>query len=203
MSTVQNRFALSALSKKYKNKSVPTEIMIDKETGEIQVKSEDGNVISYNYLSRLNAHIDTFVFNSYNADLYGIIYELENSSLDTPCTVNKDTNLIDSNVLITNTDFKAFMISIDLDIIKPNTVISRLDTNNVPIELEIQYTQGSSTKVMKISEPINIINRLRINKAALHVSATNPTIKSIKIGNSSAFRGDEKFILHSILLNVE
>lgn len=203
MSLMQNRYAISALSKKFKNKAYPNEIMIDKETGEIQIKCQDGNVISYNYLSRLNAHIDTLVFNSYNADLYGNIFEIELDSIDLPCTVQHSINLLDSPVEVTTRDFKAFIVSVDIDAINPSTLISRLDTDELVVDMEIQFSTGSTTKTIRLSEPLYRLNRLRIAKTDLDKTATNPVLKSLSIKSSPSFTGNEKFIIYSILLNVE
>lgn len=202
-SFLQNRYGISAISKKYKSKAVPQEIMIDKDSGEIQIRIVDGTVVSYNYLSRLNAHVDTFVFNSYNADLYGKVYELEIGNLDLPCKVEKEVNLLDSPLELTADDFKAFMISIDVDAIEPDTLISKLDLGEVPIEIEIEYTVNTAKSVIKLSEFLYKINRMKIYKTDLNANATKPTIKSIKIGNNEFFEGHEKFILHSILVNIE
>lgn len=203
MSLIQNRYAISALSKKFKNKAYPNEIMIDKATGEIQIKCEDGNVISYNYLSRLNAHIDTLVFNSYNADLYGNIFEIELDNIDLPCTIDHSINLLDTPVEVTTRDFKAFMISVDIDAINPSTLISRLDTDELIMDMEIQFNTDSTTKTIRLSEPLYRLNRLRIIKKDLDATASNPVIKSLSIKSSPSFKGNEKFIIYSILLNVE
>lgn len=203
MSLLQNRYGISALSKKFKVNAVPNEILIDKDTAEIQIKSADGNIVSYNYISRLNAHIDTFTFNSYNADIYGNLYELEIGNLDLPCKVEKNTNLLDSTIRLAENSFKSFMMSIDIDAINPNITISKLDLAEIPIDIEITYTVNSVETTILISEALYKINRMKIYRKDLHVDAILPTIKSIKIGSNVLFDGQEKFILHSILVNVE
>ena len=202
MAKIQNRYVMSALSKKRKEISVPKEIMMDRETGEIQIKSEDGNIISYNYLNRLNSHIDTLVFNSYNADIYGEIYELEIDNLDLPCRVEHYTNILDGELIIAEGDFKSFMLSIDIDSICPSDIISTLDSSEIPIELTIGYTVGNSKTMVTITEPAYKINRMKITKNDLHQDAIQPTIKSVKIGEVDSL-GDTKIIVYSVLVNVE
>ena len=48
---ILNRFAISALSKKYKDQALNEEIMVDKTTGEFLIKSPNGTLRPKNSIS--------------------------------------------------------------------------------------------------------------------------------------------------------
>lgn len=202
MAHINNRFAISLLGKERKSDAVNTEVIIDKETGEIQVKTASGKVISYNYNARFTEHVNTFTFNSYNADIYGTLYDVEIDALDLPAVVQKSTNLLDSAIPLTTKAFKSFMISIDLEAIHNDEKLSKWDSAEVPIELILEYTDGNTTRTKTITDRLYVINRMKFSSNEFGANS-QPKLKSIKIGTSSSFQGDEKFILHSILVNVE
>lgn len=204
MNYLQNRYGISALSKKFKINAVPNEIMIDKETGEVQVKSPNGNIFSYNYISRLNAHIDTVKFNAYNADVYGKIYDIVIENKDLPMTVNKEENLLDGDLGISISNFKAFMLSIDLDSINPSRKISHMDICEIPIILKFKYENSlGTTEEMIVSDTLYKICRTVFSRNDFPSEFTNLRLSSLEISNSDLFDGFEQFILHSLILNLE
>ena len=194
--SIMNRYATSALSKQFKEKAVCEEILIDKQTGEIQVKSADGNIVSYNAMARLGSHVAILSFNSINADNYGNIFEFEPTHIDLPARIG-NMNVVDSKTPILCN--KWFMVSIDTDKIKPDIILSKLSEVEPIIEMIISYKTGDVTTSSTIMKVLSDFNRTLIVKPEL---VDEVFITSLRILNN--VEGvDEYNILYSILVSME
>lgn len=114
------------------------EILIDKLTGEVYVKTPKGNVISFNYLTRRNTHLYTLMSNTYaHAMLKSLIMEITPDNMSYPATNGiLNTNLIgDSPIALGQGCFKT-MISIDLDCVD---TISGEVCNNTRLDMPVSY----------------------------------------------------------------
>lgn len=199
----QNRYGLSALSKQNKKFAVPEEIMVDKLTGEIQIKGPTGNIFSYDYIARLNNQINIFTTNSQNADVYGYMYEIEIPEIDLPAVIPLDTNLLTSKLDIADNKFKYMMFGIDCDVIDPNTTLSKLDHSEIIVELVIEYALNGEVKNITMEDTLYVTNRRVLRKSTLPKEATDFKLVSVKILSNDELDGNEHFILHSLLTNIE
>lgn len=90
------RWGWSALSKGRYNEAYKEEALVDKQTGEFMIKTKDiGDIISYNYLNRLNTHKQNVIKTAQDMRIYGNLYTIE---------FNKDFPMICENGAIINVD---------------------------------------------------------------------------------------------------
>lgn len=194
-----NRPAIATLSKRFKEHGKPGEILMDKETGEVQVKCKDGSVISYDYNARFNAHVDTATFNAYNGGVYGKMYNLTLDHLDVPALIDKDTNFITAPQTIKSGAYKKFMISIDAETINPSEGLSTYDTETL-VEARLTYTKNGTSTRKTITGSINNINKTIFTYDNL---GDTPILEYVSFIDGTTLDGDEKLILHSILITVD
>ena len=155
-----NRFGISLLSKEKFNTAYDEEVMIDKNTGEILVKSSSGEVISYNYNSRLNSHISETKLIANNLGVYGDIVSIEFDDTYAPFTMEFDKNYVPTPITIMYIKCKKLLFNLDLDpITMENNIISH-NRNNIIIELSfsLYYTDATTSEPLTISCPINELN---------------------------------------------
>ena len=88
------RFGISLLSKDRFSDAYNEEVMIDKSSGEVLVKTPDGDVISYNYNSRLKSHIIEMKAIANNLSVYGDILNIEFDDIIAPFVMEYDKNYI-------------------------------------------------------------------------------------------------------------
>ena len=72
---ILNRFAVSALSKKYKDQALNEEIMANKDTGEFLTKSPDGVVMSLDAMNRRRTAIANATEHALMQNMYGKMFE--------------------------------------------------------------------------------------------------------------------------------
>lgn len=149
--TVTNRFALSALSRKFKANSIPEEIMLHKETGQMLIRTTSGDVISYDYLTRLKGQEDAVTLMAYNMDISGDLYSLDFDDRELPEILTENTNLLSAPLTITNNYLKKIMISVDVDVIEKGE-IDKITTNEpwVQIDFKATYNASTITKTFKL-----------------------------------------------------
>jgi hypothetical protein len=125
MADNNGRWGISLLSKsKYLNAKTE-EVMMDKRTGEICVKDDNGNIISYDYLSRRQNTINRCITLANNSMLRGAVYlykGLGDFNIDYYPTIfsieGNDTIVDVSTSLIIKMDHsEAMMIYLDMDVI--------------------------------------------------------------------------------------
>jgi hypothetical protein len=113
-----DRFAISALSKSNKSVALNEEIMINKNSGEILVKSTTGFIVSYDKLARENAHINKLTDLCYDRNFLGTMCKLEFDNYDLPEIVPETTNIVSAPVTVALNKIKKILISLDLDNLK-------------------------------------------------------------------------------------
>lgn len=108
-----NRIGLSLLSKSRMSDAFAEEVMIDKKTGEIAIKTTDGDTISYDYITRKNLTINLLINRLQLKGVCKNIYELTNDSLQFPLVVEENTNILSSNERFDGS-IDSFMLYIDM-----------------------------------------------------------------------------------------
>lgn len=87
----EHRFGISLLSKSRFKKAYLEEVLIDKNTGEILVRTPEGDVVSFDYSSRRDYKIDEFRSKANHMGIYGDYYEIM-FNMDNENTPNDDTD---------------------------------------------------------------------------------------------------------------
>ena len=146
------RFGISLLSKERSSEAYNEEIMIDKFTGEVLIKSKDGDVISYNYNSRLKSQLSAIKITANNMSVYGDIVA--------PFTMEYDKNYILSPIILPYPNCKKILFNADIDPISISNVGVSHDMNNMVVELSLSlyYSDNSTTTPVTISCHLNEFN---------------------------------------------
>lgn len=158
-----NRFGISALSKRNKDIAVNGEMMLDKETGEVLVKSQtDGFVISFDALARTKSMLEDADHMNQMMNMKGKVYLLDLDHLHLPLTVEYDQNLLDNTILLKEGNLERMLFHIDLDEIVPNPVAGR-STTEPYVNLDIHCSRkGVSLEEYSIDfnicKPLSEIN---------------------------------------------
>ena len=156
------RFGISALSRKFKNNALPTEIMIHKKTGQICVKTTEGDTISYDSLSRFNSHIKYLTDLSINLNFFGVMQSITFDNIELPEVIEFNQNLFDEPLLIKSNNFKKLLISIDIDSIE-------ISSNNFLIEHEpnctlvLKFKKDEDEQLITITKPLSVFNKNIVN----------------------------------------
>lgn len=152
------RFGISALSRKFKNNALPTEIMVHKKTGQICIKTTEGDTISYDSMSRFNAHINDLTDLSINLNLFGKMQSITFDNIELPEIINFGQNLFDTPLLIKANNFKKLLVSVDMDSIE-------ISANNFLVEQEpnctlvLQFKKDEETHEITITKSLNSFNK--------------------------------------------
>ena len=114
------RWAISLLSKSNLEFAYNEEVMIDKNTGEIVVKTATGDAISYNYLSRLEGNIMEARHSSSNVGVFGSFYNITFDDRTLPDTLSINQNIMDdTDSLLIEQPVKKMMIFPDIIAVNP------------------------------------------------------------------------------------
>lgn len=135
------RWGWSALSKGRSDVAYKEEALVDKQTGEFMIKTKDiGDIISYNYLNRLNDHKQNVIKTAQDMRIFGNMYSIEfNKEFPKICENGKilsiqqgtdvlsglntnDPNFVDTDFIKIPYKFNKFLLSIDLSslVVKEN-----------------------------------------------------------------------------------
>jgi hypothetical protein len=209
MSGAANRFALSALSRSNKASAVNEEILMDKETGQVLVKTPNGDIISYDSIARMKNHIDLVTKIAQDNGLKGDLHVLEFENMELPSKISEDTNLLSSSLTLKTNNLKRFLISVDVDTIElsQSDVIGQYEPI---ITLDLEFSTGGNntpaTITGKTSEILNkVINPAEYVAGVTDFSNYTANLKSIKVVRNSSYSGDAslRHILHSVLVIIE
>lgn len=110
------RFGLSFLSKKKAKDAWTEELLVHKHTGEVLIKTPDNDVVSYNFNSRRQQHINDVEARAKVYGIAGMIYELDISDTiyQLPDAIPANTNIIADNPVIQG-KIGRFLLSVDVD----------------------------------------------------------------------------------------
>lgn len=105
----KNRFEVSLLSRQRATDSVVEEVMIDKDTGQVLVKTKSGKIASYDYKVATANAIMTFAQFLRNKGVYTNIYSVE---IDRPYPVLVKTavSILNDSIVITPRSSKVYLM---------------------------------------------------------------------------------------------
>ena len=189
------RFVLSFLHKRNYEKAFKGEIICDENTGELLVKREDGNIVSFDSSTRRTAHIDTLTEMCNMYGFRGDIYEITDNATIYPSAVNVLDNILDGDVII-DTNCSSIIISVDADAVVCDDVSMNLN-DNVSLSVAITTMKNGEEvdtiiKSHKISSSTEFVIQLPHNKDGIDAIK----IGYIKIARNSSIRA----IVHGILI---
>lgn len=206
MASSNNRFALSFLSRSNKAQAVTGEVMMDKETGQLLVKTMSGDVMSFDSIARYRARINDVTVLAQTNGMRGLLTQVDFENLELPGVVSENTNFLLSPLTVKVNLLKRFLVSVDIDVIETATGnIGQEPT----IYIDIRYTQGATTVNKSISGPASQINTMAINPATHFPPGTDLSGYTVAITNIY-FRKNTNYttqtlrnIMHSVLVVVE
>ena len=154
------RFGISLLSKDRFHDAYNEEVMIDKLTGEVLVKTPTGDTISYNYNSRLKSHIIETKAIANNVSIYGDIISIEMDDKYAPFMMEFDNNYIINETIFPYPKCKKILFNIDIDALDIDGHEITYKRNNILIEmsLSIYFDDGTRSDILPISCSIDQLN---------------------------------------------
>lgn len=189
------RFVLSFLHKRNYEKAFNGEILCDENTGELLIKREDGNIISFDAATRRTTHIDavTDMCNIYG--LRGDLYEITDNATIYPSTVNVLDNILDDSVII-ETNCSSILISVDADAVVCDDV-SMLVNDTVSLTATITTMKNGE----EIDTEIKTHKLCSSSEFIIQIPHNKDGIDAIKIDSITiARKGSIRAIVHGILI---
>lgn len=201
MSDNIRRFVLSFLNKSEYTVAFNEEMICDENTGEILICTRDGDIISYDALSRYNTHEHTLCSNANIYGLSGDVYDIAPDDFELPCEIRRGANILGTPVIF-NRSAKAMVVSLDCDYI--NTVRNELSTHlstNLEMVIDIGLgLDGVQLTTSTIKSTVSKLNTLTIDINKLYSGEWNEIyINSISVDHMST-SVNMRVVLHSILI---
>ena len=198
----QKNWGISLLSKSKYPRAYREEVMINKLTGEVLVKTPEGDVVSYGYLSRYQAHISEATNAAYAMNIYGPMYRVELTGVTYPDVVSLDTNLIEDEPIVIASSYRKFMLSIDVDVIKieDNELVNPGIDPTVAISYSVKKNGSYGT------EEIYLSTVSELNKHIFELGSDpieELSIINITLGIDSSVDSTVRAILSNMILVVE
>ena len=186
------RFGVSLLSKNRFKDAYNEELMVDKLTGEVLVKTPTGDTISYNYNSRIKSHIVETRSIANNVSIYGDIISIEMDDKYAPFIMDYDTDYIVSEILFSYENCKKILFNADIDAITVDPDGISYERNNIVLELELslRFNDDTSSDKVILNYSIDELNHkvLNLTNESLFIIPNGKTISgfilsSLKIKN--------------------
>ena len=187
------RYGVSMLSRKNHIKALPEELMIDKETGQILLKQENGKIVSYDAMTRFKASVNAITSTAERLMFMGKIVSIVPENKPLPKCVTSGESILIQEVVNLG-PIKKMLIQLDVDVVDTTTTYGDLKGyENVVAEIIIDRNGKQTT----ITEPI-----LHLTDKILKFDTAEPTtITSIKIiNNDEEDNAESQYILQSILM---
>ena len=164
MSENEKRFGFSLLSKENHHIAYLEEVMIDKRSGEIVIKTPETDLISYDFNSRVKSHIIDIKTFANNVGAYGDICIVDFDNKTCPFIMDYDTNYIITPVDIPFVCSKIIIHS-DIDPITINPDSLSYIRNNMQIEIELAYifSDGTTSATATLKNTLHTMNHTVIN----------------------------------------
>lgn len=204
-STGKNRWGISTLSKENRSIAYAEEVMMNKKTGELLIKTPENDIISYNYNSRLKTHLDVVTLMAYNLGIYGKIYSVDLTDLDLPNVL--DFNKEISTSMTFDEDYTRCMISFDIDCltVTENGLTNIRHMPDINYEITRGTTSGNDVTETYTEESVilNEFNTRIFNTTKLDTFNTIDFKFNISKNDGFLDGGKYRLILNSILIIVE
>ena len=198
---MSGRWGVSALSKGNANVAYNEEILVDKETGEFLIKTKStGDIISYNFLNRLDNHKHKVISTAHNMRIYGKIY-LVNFDRDYPiiCSDGEILNLDD------NTDIDSGLNTSDPSYITTDFIKIPYHFTKfmLSIDLSSLVIQEGVYTIKEINPTINITYNLRGYNSVTGLYETSSKTVSLLLTdlNKHIFTPAMFFIVNGSIIN--
>lgn len=194
------RFVLSFFKKDKYNEAFKEEMLCDELTGEILIRTKDGDIVSYDSLSRYNHHVESFdsLMNAYGVK--GSMYKITPGTKILPSAIENTNNMLDEPVYIEG-NVNKLVISLDTDTVRTNAALTTDIEPYVSASVGCRVVVGDDETSQTIDMNINISNEeiININNIVGYVNVLGVYIDSINIAD---IPDDVRVIIHSILLAV-
>lgn len=198
------RFGISALSRKNKSNALPSEIMIHKKTGQICIKTTDGDTISYDSSSRFKNHIDVVSGLAVELNVFGIIQSITFDEIELPELIEYNQNLFSQPLLIKSSGWKNMILSLDIDSIEVGPQ-NYLVENDPIVNLTLTFKKDDDEFSISWDAPLSDFNKKVLEEnsdfPATDLSQYEVYISNLSISkNSNTTASLIRNILHSILI---
>ena len=212
MAVNNRRFVLSFLEKSKYSISFNEEMLCDEQTGEILVKTKDGDIISYDASARFKDHMESFT-NTLNAyGFIGNVYNIIPNEKILPSVFKSGENILENPVSV-NINAGISRISIDYDCVKINRDGSMSHSLNTNLTANVTFGVGSSDEsseepimldTMTKSIPVSDIDTdiFDITSISGGVPLNTFFVDNINITNNDETDNDTRIIIHSVLVAV-
>ena len=202
----EHRFGVSLLSKDRNRKAYNEELLVDKKTGELLVRTPEGDIVSFNSASRKEHVLNEFRTRANNLGIYGDYYDIifnlddddDNKHTTLPYIIPVGENQLNSNAEITFSQssnirkFKRFSLYLDLysyryDLSANSTDESLITFTNeafspkVTIDFICNFTDGTTGSFSLTNYPY-VINE-KVYKLSDFNLPIDKEISSVKITN--------------------
>lgn len=202
---ILNRFAVSALSKKYKDQALNEEIMANKDTGEFLTKSPDGVVMSLDAMNRRRTAIANATEHALMQNMYGKMFEIKIDGLTLPESISYDKNLL-SEPLTLKTNLKKILFFIDLDEVLVDSIDGEVVENNPIVTINIVCKSVDGIEEILIERELKKINNEIIDISS-NVSFSNNSyttrIDTISFRKNNSDNVNTVLILQNIIVNLD
>lgn len=149
MSTLY-RYGISALSRESHVIAKNEELLVDKKTGQILLKRQDGRIMSYDSQTRFISSVETFKNKCREFGIRGMIYAfmLDNKPLPSAFDNGEDILIGDETLLLANC--KKFLLQLDVDVFDNETAFGDPQTLST-LKCIITYIQDDQEYSMDVS----------------------------------------------------
>lgn len=200
---ILNRFAISALSKKYRNQAINEELIVDKTTGEYLVKSPLGTVMSIDAINRRRSTIIDATSYALMQNMYGNMYEIKVDGLAFPEAIKYEKNILSEPVEL-KTNLKKLLFFIDLDEVITDTEMGEPTENEPTVFIRLVCECGSESKDIVIEKRLKDINNniIDIKSIANFNNDYNVKIESLSFKKNTSNTYNTVLILQNIIVSL-
>lgn len=187
------RYGVSMLSRKNHIKALPEELMIDKETGQILLKQENGKIVSYDAMTRFKASVDNITSTAEKQMFLGLLTAVMPENMPLPRCISSNQSILVEEVVELG-KVKRMIIQLDVDVVDTTSTFGDIKSyETVMAEIIIERNK----KLTTIKEPVLHL----ASRVITFDTAEVTTIKSIKIINDDEEDDKEsQYILQNILM---
>lgn len=109
------RYGVSLLSRGNHVDALPEELLVDKDTGQILLKRNDGKIMSYDSMSRYKESVNRICNTAFLQCLFGKVYNVLLDNTDLPIAFSNNDSILRGDETIVIPDVKRLMLQFDVD----------------------------------------------------------------------------------------
>lgn len=203
-----NRFGVSLLDKSRHAEAILHEVMIDKETGEVLLKTPGGYFASYDYIARTQSCVERIASICELRGYYPLISKLEVTNKRFPITVADNTSVLGEVLPLANTPNKVLIFVDNTPIKMVSDATADVADTESTVEVVVKYAVGAGADQTKTFTVTNTeLNTMIIDYMRLDLTTEEglkiKSIESIKLRKATSVTGDVKNVLHNVFVCVE